>query len=80
MVISAGVAAAVALWSFWILLSIGWMREDLRIKGVGVFVGLWLAGFVGFRFVAFDLFFSTYVAVLDIALVFAVFHGDVRLN
>ena len=80
MIGSAGIAAFIALWGFWILLCIGWIRGALGIKATGVFVVLWLAGLVGSRFVLFGLLFAPYVAVLDIALVLVIFHGDVRLT
>jgi hypothetical protein len=82
MVGSPFVAAFVARWAFWILLGIGWLREALGPKGLAIFLLLWLAGFVGFRYAAYpyDGLFSPYVAALDVVLVFAVFKGDVRLT
>jgi len=77
---SPAVAAFIAFWAFWVLLVLGWLRGDLRAVGVTAFVLLWLAGFVGLRQVAAGLLFTPYVAVLDIALVFAVFNGDVKLT
>jgi hypothetical protein len=74
------IGAVVALWGFWLLLAVGCLRGDLGLKSASVFVGLWLAGFVGLRWVLFGLLFAPYVAMLDIALVFAVFRGDVRLT
>jgi hypothetical protein len=50
------------------------------LKGISAFLGLWLAGFLGLRLVLFGLLFAPYVAILDIALVLAVFHGDVHLT
>ena len=80
MVGSAGVAAWVALWGFWILLSIGVVRGELGAKRSAFFILLWAAGFVGARFVLYGLLFAPYVAVLDIALVFAIFKGDIRIT
>jgi hypothetical protein len=74
------IGAVIALWGFWLLLGLGYLRGDLEMKGVGVFLGLWLLGFVGLRWLLSGLLFPPYVAVLDIALVFAVFHGDIRLT
>ncbi len=74
------IATFAALWGFWVLLAIGWVRGDVR-AGVGaVFVLLWLAGYFGSRYVLHGFLFAPYVAVLDVALVFVVFKGDVRLT
>jgi hypothetical protein len=51
-------------------------------RGAAAFVGLWLAGLFGLLMVPYEparAMFSSYVAVLDIALVFTIFKGDVRL-
>jgi len=72
--------AVVALWGFWILLCVGCVRGDLGVKSASVFVGFWLAGYIGLRWVLFGFLFAPYVAMLDIALVLAVFKGDVRLT
>jgi hypothetical protein len=72
--------APVALWGFWILLIAGWILGELHVIGTAFFVLLWLAGFAGARFVLHGMLFTPYVAVLDIALVLAVFKGDVRLR
>ena len=46
-----------------------------------VFLLLWLIGCVGLPLVTYGpLLFSSFVALLDIALVFIVFKGDVRLS
>ncbi|HEX5107101.1 MAG TPA: hypothetical protein VFV95_01580 [Vicinamibacterales bacterium] len=74
------IGAVIALWGFWLLLSLGYLRGDLEMKGAGVFIVLWLIGFVGLGGLLSGLLFPPYVAVLDIALVFAVFHGDIRLT
>jgi hypothetical protein len=72
--------APVASWGFWILLGGGWMAGELGRKGVTIALVLWLAGFAGSRFAASGMLFTSYVAVLDIGLVFAVFKGDVTLR
>jgi hypothetical protein len=74
------IGAVVALWGFWILLCVGCLRGDLGPRGAGIFLGLWLAGFIGLGLVPSGFLFAPYVTILDIALVFAVFHGDVRLT
>jgi len=77
------VAAFVAFWTFWVLLPYGYAVDELSPKQLAVFLLLWLVGRVGLAHLpwmpAADLF-SPYVAVLDIALVFAIFKGDVRLS
>jgi len=80
MIDSPGIAAFVAVWGFWVLLCVGWMRHELRARGTGVFIALWLTGFLALRRVLLGLLFAPYVAVLDIALVFVIFHGDIRLT
>jgi hypothetical protein len=72
--------APVASLGFWLLLVAGWMLGELHVKGIAVFVLLWLAGFAAVRFAHAGLLFTPYVALLDIVLVFAVFKGDVRLK
>jgi hypothetical protein len=74
------VGALVALWGFWILIVLGLWRGDLGAKGVAVFVALWLAGLVALRSVLYGFAFAPYVALLDVALVFAVFKGDIRIT
>lgn len=74
------VLAPVAFWGFWILLAAGWMAGELDVKASVVVLLLWAAGYIGSRFVLGGLLFTPYVAVLDIALVFTIFKGDVRLH
>jgi hypothetical protein len=78
---SAGLAAWIAHLVFWLLLLFGWMWDDLGARGIAAFVLLWIAGFWGLQYFPLgpDMFFS-YVAVLDVVLVFLVFKGDVRLS
>jgi hypothetical protein len=75
------VAALIALCGFWALLSVGWLRGELGFRRVTSFVGLWLVGLLGFRYLPYgESLFPPYVAALDVALVFAIFKGDVRLT
>ncbi len=78
---SAGVAALIALLTFWILLPYGWFWEELGVKAVVVFLILWAVGYFALPHIPYagGAFFS-YVALLDVALVFIIFKGDVRLN
>jgi len=78
---SATVAGWIAQVAFWTLLVIGAWSEDLGRRTLGLFVVLWLTGMFGLPHVSFGAGLSTpFVAVLDIALVFLVFKGDIRLT
>ena len=80
MVGSPAVAALVAHVGFWLLLVYGLMWEEIGWRGLAVFLTLWIAGRYGLPYVPYGAaLFSSYVAVLDIALVFVIFKGDVRL-
>lgn len=72
--------APIALWGFWMLLAGGWIFGELRVKGVTIFLLLWVAGYVGSRFVLDGALFTSYVAVLDIALVLTIVKSDIRLT
>jgi len=80
---SLGIAAFIAFWAFWFLLAYGYAVGELTPSQIVVFLLLWIAGRVGLVYLpwapAAALFFP-YLAVLDIALVFTVFEGDVRLS
>jgi hypothetical protein len=66
---------------FWGLLAYGWMHDEIGAKGIGAFTTLWVAGLYGLPYVPYgESMFSSFVAVLDIALVFLVFKGDVRIT
>jgi hypothetical protein len=78
---SAGIAAWIAHIAFWILLPYGWFFDELGPRGIAGFVALWLAGWLGLPYlgpVAAGMFFS-WVALLDVVLVFLIFKGDIRL-
>ena len=77
---SVGLAAVIALWGFWILLAIGVTRGGIGLRNGALFVLLWAFALVATRSIAHGLFFPPIVALLDIALVFVVFKGDVRLT
>ncbi len=80
---SIAVASFVGFWAFWILLIYGLAVGELTLKRVGVFLALWLAGRVGLAHIPWGpapAMFPPYVAGLDIALVFTIFKGDVRLT
>jgi len=64
---------------FWALLLIG--AAEMTWRGRAVYVGLWAIGYAGSGWLATgDLIFLSYVALLDVALVFHVFGGDIQLR
>jgi hypothetical protein len=78
---SAGLGALIAHTFFWVLLGYGVFWEDLSRRSVLVFLLLWAVGYAGFSLIPVisGAFFS-WVALLDVALVFIMFKGDVRLT
>jgi len=81
MIGSAGIAAWIAQIAFWGLIVVGLTSGELGFRRSAIFLALWLAGYVGLRFVSFgDLFLTSYVAVLDVVLVLTIFKGDVRIG
>ena len=73
--------AFIAQCAFWVLLVIGWFRDELGPKGIGVAVVLFFAGRLGIAYVPHGAsLVQSWAAILDIALVFVVFKGDVRLT
>lgn len=72
-------ARLVALGGFWILVLVAYRQGELSLKTIGMFIALWIAGFFGLRDVLYGGLFLPYVALLDIAFVFAIFKGDVKL-
>ena len=74
------VGGFIAFWGFWALLAIGIFRQDLGMKSSVVFLALWLAGFVALQNVLYGFLVSPYIAILDIALIFAIFKGDIRIT
>jgi hypothetical protein len=75
-----GIAAWIAHVAFWFLAVYGWFWDELGPKTFGVLVSLWLAGMFGLPFIPYGAALSSsFVAVLDIAMVFIIFKGDVSL-
>ena len=65
--------------AFWVLLAMAVKAARWRV--VGVFLALWVIGYLAAgQVAALTLFFMPFVAVLDIALVFVVLQRDIRLT
>lgn len=78
---SAGIAALIAHAGFWLLLVYGWFWDEIGPRGIAVFLLLWVCGMFGLPLLPYgDGMFSSFVAVLDICLVFLIFKGDIRLT
>ena len=80
---SPAVAAWIAHLAFWALLAYGLVVQELTPRRLVVFLLLWLGGLLGLSYAPYGpvrAMFSSFVAVLDIALVFTIFRGDVRLT
>jgi hypothetical protein len=75
------VAGWIAQVAFWSLVAVGAIAGELRAWQVVTFVMLWTACVFGLAQLPAVAGFSTScVAILDIALVFLIFRGDVRLT
>jgi len=76
------VGAWIAQCAFWILLALGITYGELSRKAAAGFVVAWLAGYMGLPRISWWTapLATSWVAALDIALVFIVFKGDVRIT
>jgi hypothetical protein len=77
---SIAVAGWIAHGAFWVLLVYGWAVDELHATAITVFLLLWLIARFGLPYLDAAAFFLTWVAVLDIALVFIIFKADVPLT
>jgi hypothetical protein len=80
---SPAIAAWIAEAAFWCLLVYGFATGEMNLKRIAIFLLMWLAGRIGLPYVSYEpvrAMFSSFVATLDIALVFVIFKGDVRLT
>ncbi len=82
MIGSSLVGVWVAQFVFWTLITLGIVYGELRKRTAATFVALWLAGLVGVPRIAWWAapMATSYVALLDVVLVFMVFKGDVRIG
>ena len=75
------IAGWIAHIAFWTLLIVGAWSEDLRPRAVAAFLILWLTGLFGLPYIPYGAgLFTSYVAVLDIVLVFIVLKSDLWLT
>ena len=76
-------AAMIAHGAFWGLTAFGRVTGTLSAARAIAVLLLWVAGAAGLPYASYAparAMFSSYVAILDIALVFIIFKGDVRLT
>ena len=65
--------------AFWVLIALA--ARAWRWRTVAVFVALWVIGYIASgQIAALNLFFMSFVAVLDIVLVLIVLQRDIRLT
>jgi hypothetical protein len=75
------IAALIAHLAFWFLLAYGYFWSEISARGLAVFLTLWFGGLFELPYIPYGApLLSSYVALLDIALVFAVFKGDLPLT
>jgi hypothetical protein len=78
---SPAVAAWIAHVAFWVFLARGWMAGELGMRGTIIALSLWLSAYLGLPFLPYGSgLFPSFVAVVDIALVFVIFKGNVRIT
>lgn len=77
---SIAIAGLIALVGFWVLLIYGWAFDELHAGGITVFLLLWAFARFGLPLFGAGGFFITSVALMDIALVFIIFKGDVPIT
>ena len=69
--------------AFWGLLAYGFALGELGLKRLAIFLIMWLAGLIGLSQIPYDparSMFPSFVALLDVTLVFTIFKGDVRIG
>jgi len=80
---SPAIASWIAQLAFWGLIAFGFLTGTLSAPRGVVVLLLWVAGAAGLPYAPYAparAMFSSYTAILDIALVFIIFRGDVRLT
>ena len=74
------VAGWIAHGAFWFLLLYGWAVDELDAITISVLLLLWVIARFGLPYLDAAGFFITSVAILDIAMVFIIFKGDIPLT
>jgi Na+-driven multidrug efflux pump len=77
---SAAIGGLIAHAAFWILLVRGYLSEEMGLRGSAIALALWATGLFALPYLPYAPPFGTYIAIIDIALVFLIFKGDVRLT
>jgi len=77
---SAAIGGLLAHAVFWVLLVRGYLSDEIGVRGCAIALVLWAIGLFVLPRVPYAPPFGTYIAIIDIALVFLIFKGDVRLT
>jgi hypothetical protein len=77
---SAAIGGLIAHAAFWILLVRGYVSDEIGVRGCAIAIALWTIGYFALPRLPYAPPFGTYIAIIDIALVFLIFKGDVRLT
>ena len=70
----------IALVVFWCLLAVAWVAGEPELRWRVGFVVIWATGKVALGYLGYGALFPSFVAVLDVTMVFMIFKGDVRLS
>ena len=70
----------IALVAFWCLLAVAWFAGEPELRWRVGFVVIWEAGNLALGYLGYGALFPSFVAVLDVTMVFMIFKGDVRLS
>jgi hypothetical protein len=79
---SALIASWIARVAFWGLIAWGLATRELEFRGTAIFLILWIAAYVIFDHLPLPYggMFTSFVALLDVALVLIIFKGDIRIT
>jgi hypothetical protein len=77
---SAALGGLIAHAAFWVLLGRGYFSDEMSMRACAIALALWAVGLFALPHVPYAPPFGTYIAIIDIGLVFLIFKGDVRLT